>query len=85
MMWWGGDWTWWAVFPLAMVGFWAAVIWAVLAGARDRPVPPPSTPAPPPAPEEILAERFARGEIDEDGYDRRLVVLRSRRSVGDRR
>jgi putative membrane protein len=30
----------------------------------------------PPAPEQVLAERFARGEIDEDEYRRRLGVLR---------
>nr|BFD81798.1 SHOCT domain-containing protein [Streptomyces sp. Xyl84] len=29
-----------------------------------------------PAPEQLLAERFARGEIDEDEYRRRLGVLR---------
>ncbi|MFB7918866.1 SHOCT domain-containing protein [Streptomyces sp. NPDC056061] len=29
--------------------------------------------------EELLAERFARGEIDEDEYKRRLAVLRDRR------
>lgn len=29
-----------------------------------------------PAPEEVLAERFAHGEIDEDEYRRRLAVLR---------
>jgi putative membrane protein len=28
------------------------------------------------APERILAERFARGDIDEDEYQRRLGVLR---------
>ncbi|MEV8550210.1 SHOCT domain-containing protein [Streptomyces glaucescens] len=33
-------------------------------------------------PEKLLAERFARGEIDEDEYDRRLTVLRGR--AGDR-
>jgi putative membrane protein len=30
--------------------------------------------------ERVLAERFARGEIDEDEYRRRLSVLRERRS-----
>ncbi|GHE68920.1 hypothetical protein GCM10014715_23400 [Streptomyces spiralis] len=29
-----------------------------------------------PVPEQLLAERFARGEIDEDEYRRRLDVLR---------
>ncbi|MCL6735976.1 SHOCT domain-containing protein [Streptomyces neyagawaensis] len=35
---------------------------------------------PPPgglSPEQLLAERFARGDIDEDEYRRRLTVLRS--------
>ncbi|MFZ4247511.1 SHOCT domain-containing protein [Streptomyces griseoincarnatus] len=30
----------------------------------------------PPAAEQVLAERFARGEIDEDEYRRRAAVLR---------
>ncbi|WP_234018793.1 MULTISPECIES: SHOCT domain-containing protein [unclassified Streptomyces] len=30
-----------------------------------------------PRPEQLLAERLARGEIDEDEYWRRLAVLRS--------
>jgi putative membrane protein len=29
----------------------------------------------PPTPQQILADRFARGEIDEDDYARRLRVL----------
>ncbi|WP_436846972.1 SHOCT domain-containing protein [Streptomyces atratus] len=29
--------------------------------------------------EELLAERFARGEIDEDEYKRRLTLLREHR------
>jgi putative membrane protein len=29
-----------------------------------------------PTPEQLLAERFARGEIDEDEYRRRLDTLR---------
>lgn len=30
-------------------------------------------------PEDLLAERFARGEIDEEEYQRRLAVLRDHR------
>ncbi len=30
-----------------------------------------------PAPEQILAERFARGEIDEDEFHQRMTVLRA--------
>jgi putative membrane protein len=37
----------------------------------------PAPAAPPPAPEQILAERYARGEIDEGEYRTRLAVLRS--------
>jgi putative membrane protein len=37
----------------------------------------PSTPsAPPPTAEQVLAERFARGEIDADEYRQRLDTLR---------
>ncbi|MEU6537714.1 SHOCT domain-containing protein [Streptomyces sp. NPDC047000] len=40
--------------------------------------PPPQHPpyGTAPTPEQLLAERFARGEIDEDEYRRRLAVLR---------
>ncbi|MCX4904015.1 SHOCT domain-containing protein [Streptomyces sp. NBC_00878] len=30
-----------------------------------------------PSPEQLLAQRFARGEIDEEEYRRRLAVLRA--------
>jgi hypothetical protein len=43
---------------------------------HPEPFPEPShTPAATP-PERLLAERFARGEIDEEEYRRRLAVLR---------
>lgn len=38
-----------------------------------HPVPPPERPSP----EQLLAERFARGEIDADEYRHRLATLRS--------
>jgi putative membrane protein len=50
------------------VGFWGLLIWGgvalyrTLAGSRGA--------------EETLTRRFARGEIDEDEYHRRLDVLR---------
>ena len=73
MMWWGGDWGWGAFLAMAvmMVAFWALIIWAVLSltrgGERRRDS------------ESILAERFARGDIDDDEYRRRREVLRSSR------
>ena len=48
-------------------------------GSRDarEPAGRPRLAAPPRSdPEELLAGRFARGEIDEDEYQRRLAVLR---------
>ncbi len=66
-----GGWSWWA-FGLMWVGmivFWGLVIWGIaglVRGARRS----DDAPA-----ERILAERFARGEIDEEEYRRRLDVI----------
>jgi putative membrane protein len=46
----------------------------VLFRALDRSSGAPAGPARP-APEQLLAERFARGEIDEEEYRRRLARL----------
>ncbi len=46
-------------------------------GPYDQPGSPPA-PSPVPA-EQILAERFARGEIDEDEYWQRMTTLRAGR------
>ncbi|PBC75853.1 putative membrane protein [Streptomyces sp. TLI_235] len=43
---------------------------------RQRPPDWQATPSPP-LPEQLLAERFARGEIDADEYRHRLDTLRS--------
>jgi putative membrane protein len=43
-------------------------------GAGPGPGPGPGYPAPA---EQILAERFARGEIDEDEFHQRMTVLRA--------
>ena len=77
MMWWyGPGMTSWGygLMTASMVLFWTLVIFAVVLvvryvgrGNQER--------APRPTPEEFLAERFARGEIDEDEYEHRLDVL----------
>ncbi|RIQ18221.1 SHOCT domain-containing protein [Jiangella rhizosphaerae] len=66
----------------SMVIFWGLVIAGVVALVRypdrsgDTGRGQGTTPAAPrPAPEEILAERFARGEIDEEEYARRRAAL----------
>ncbi|MGE5288869.1 MAG: SHOCT domain-containing protein [Micromonosporaceae bacterium] len=83
---WGG-WGWggWIFGGLATVAFWALLVIAIvlLVRAVGRPrvygggpnQPPQSTYQAPPA-ETILAERFARGEIDEEEFRNRLAALR---------
>lgn len=81
MMWDYGDhmsgWGW-AVMAFGSVLFWALIVVGVIAlvrylgRERDR-----SQPVGPTA-EELLAQRFARGEIDEAEYRHRLDVLRQR-------
>ena len=72
---------------LIMVLFLAAVTYGIVAllryarpdGTQDR------NPAQPPAPEQLLAERFARGQIDEDEYRQRLTSLRAAGPAGAER
>jgi putative membrane protein len=73
----------WILMAAMMFVFWAAVIGVIVALVR-RPAahgyssgPAPSTPsAPHDDAERILAERFARGEIEQDEYVRRRDTLR---------
>jgi putative membrane protein len=80
MMGWNWDGGSWAVMGLGML-VWlvvgVVVVWLVVRGliAMER----PRTDGPRPSqPEDILRERFARGEIDGDEYERRLALLRAR-------
>ena len=80
-MWWHNAMGWggWVVMTLTMVAFWSLVVFAVVAlfrgnrearqdqGPRGR------------DPEQILDERFARGEIDVDEYQARQLALRAAR------
>jgi putative membrane protein len=58
-----------------MVTFWALVIGALVAVIRAGGAGGADAPTRRQAPEEILAERLARGEIDEDDYHQRLDTL----------
>jgi len=78
MMWWpGGGWGWggWPFMILTMLVFWGVIAWVVVtlvrrsSGSREAA----------PSAEQILAERFARGEIDAEEYRKRLETLRSGR------
>ena len=67
-----------------MILFWTLLALAIAAAVRylgrdrrDRGVAsPPAPPLPPPTAEQVLADRFARGEIDADEYHQRLGTLR---------
>jgi putative membrane protein len=68
---WGG----WILMTAAMVVFWALVVFAVVAIFRGTQRSTESA-ADRRDPMQILDERFARGEIDEDEYHARSSVLR---------
>ena len=82
MMWWddsGWNASQWILMSLMMLIFWggliALVVWVVQSLRRGTTMP---TPAPPRGgAEDILAERFARGEIDHAEYMQRMSALRS--------
>lgn len=68
-----------ALMILGMTLFWAAIITAGILAARalgHQNGRAATTARPAQAPERILAERYARGEIDEHEYDTRLATLR---------
>jgi putative membrane protein len=65
--------------------FWGAVILGIVALVRYLGRPAQSSDgasAPRVSAEQVLAERFARGEIDEPEYASRLAALRDRSSRG---
>ncbi|MDW8807133.1 SHOCT domain-containing protein [Streptomyces scabiei] len=80
MFWYDHDVSGWGWFAMSagMILFWALIITAVvlLIRALNSPHEHTHTPlAPAPTPEDILRERLARGEIDEEEYRRRLSAL----------
>jgi putative membrane protein len=82
MYWYGDHMNGWgyALMALSMVIFWALIIIGIVALVRylTRSGQPTATPpAHRPTPEQLLAERFAHGEIDQDEYRRSLDTLRT--------
>lgn len=70
---WGG----WIVMTLTMLAFWSLVVFAVIAIFRgDRKVRQDQAPRER-DPEQILDERFARGEIGAEEYHARQHALRA--------
>ncbi|WP_406499932.1 hypothetical protein OG936_35635 [Streptomyces sp. NBC_00846] len=91
MMWYDGGWCWggWFVMTVVMVLFFALLIAGIVAlvhylTSAHRGHQPGSPPSGEHGwggrrAEDLLAERFARGEIGEDEYKRRLALLREQR------
>ena len=80
MMWYGdgmGGWGF-ALMAVSTVVFWGALITGGIALFRylNRTAAKPGTAETRPTPEQLLAERFARGEIDQEEYRQRLDTLR---------
>ena len=83
---WGNGWGWgaWMGMMVMMVVFWGLIIFGIIALVRyvggfaghEHRHPADGGPR---RPEDLLAERFARGEIEEDDYKRRLELLRTGR------
>ena len=86
MYWYGSGMNGWAyaLMTISMILFWGLIIAsAVVVGRRLlREERPPA--GPPSTPEDVLAMRLARGEIDEDEYERRTATLRAREITGPR-
>jgi putative membrane protein len=83
MYWYHDGMHWWGI--AFMIGgtllFWALVIAGLVYLARyyDRNRQPVGRAAPPrPSPEELLAERYASGELDDEEYRHRLRTLATR-------
>lgn len=80
----GSDWGgWWVFMGLMMLAFWvlvaAVLVWLARRSGWGSPGGMP--PAAPP-PEEVLAQRLARGELDVEEYERRLEALGRHRPPG---
>ena len=84
-MWWNDSAGWWVVMPFVMVVFWVAVIWLAVSFFQGRFGRPSGERDRSERLEEILAQRYARGEIDEDEYRRRLAILSGTKHAGDQR
>lgn len=78
MMYWNdgsAGWAGWLVMILSMAAFWGLLAWVAVSLMRSPDATPKTSPSPS-TPEGLLAERFARGEIDEEDFVDRREVLR---------
>jgi putative membrane protein len=73
MAWLGGGWSGGPWIGMVWLLFWAALVLGAVFLIRRPPTAHPGDSA-----AQALAERYARGEIDEDEYRKRLRVLQER-------
>src|SRR5690242_15084765 len=66
-----------ALMGLSTVLFWGLLVVGIVALVRYSGLAQRGSPHASPTPEQILADRFARGEIDTDEYHRRIETLRT--------
>ena len=79
MMMWDGSgvgWGWGMLMMVVMVAFWGGGIWAIVYAVTRVGRGSQAPHVPYRGPEQILSERFAAGEIDEQEYRTRLAALR---------
>ncbi len=73
---WDGWMAWWLLLPIVMFAAWAVVIWVAATFLRSHRGATAVDQQARPGPEAILADRFARGEIDDHEYHLRLATFR---------
>ena len=89
MYWYGSGMSGWgyALMTVSLILFWGAVVFGIVMLVRSfgRGSQPPAATQAPKAPQTLLAERFARGEIGDEEYGQRLSVLRGTDQCADSR
>jgi putative membrane protein len=85
MMYWGNGMGGWGMVLMSVSGllFWGLIIAGIVVLVRTagRDGQPGTVATRAPTPQQVLAERFARGEIDEEEYTGRLRVLKGAAST----
>lgn len=74
-MWFGGHTgVGWMLMSVGMIAFWGVIAWAIVAVVRDGRLRRNGVLTPP---DEVLANRLARGEISTDEYQRACEMLKT--------
>lgn len=79
----GLGWLGWTLMSVGMIAFWGLIAWAIVALIRGASTPGKDAVTQPGEPDEVLANRLARGEISADEYVRARKLLDDRRATTD--